>query len=104
MRNSSDEILNETISNGVIAYSETVDLSNIFGYSAQLMVTGAGTSALEASNDKINYTIVEDSTKTFTVDSTLLYVYDGSYYKYFRVAICASGTVGARVVFFSKGV
>jgi len=108
MRNSKNTIFDSAVvSPGATSYSSVVDLSNLFGYSAQLNLSGAsaaGTAFLQGSNDNVTFVKVLNSDQAFAAAGNILYEYNDSYFQYFRVGITASGTTTVSCIFFAKGV
>jgi len=107
MRNSSNIILNQVISNGSTVQTSPIDISNEFGFSVQFALSGAsaaGTASIQASNDNTNFVDILGSPSVFAAAGSVVMNYDGGYFRYFRAQVIASGTTTAVITFFGKGV
>lgn len=92
-------------------YSEPFRLTNMEGYSIQLVTTGAtvtGAFKLQASNDKsrfpefttdipTNWTDVDGSSTSVTVAGSVMWNANGAYYNWVRVVWTESGAAAGNV-------
>lgn len=107
MRTANDVILNATAATPTDLFSEVVELTNLFGFSVVVKLTGGGEgfTSIEVSNDAETFVQYANSARAVSGGDNVFYNVSEVFFKYFRVKVdVASAPLTASAVYNAKGV
>lgn len=93
--------------------TDAILLDQIYGFNFQAILTGSpnGTFKLQASNDDVkeptmvsNWVDIADSSQAVTTSGSIMWDYNGAFFKWVRVVFTfSSGSGAATIIFSAKG-